>query len=60
MTEGENTAYYPLVKMDFASVAITLYYLNPTKGIMAHSHNFFNDTTEGYAVWSICRSTRSR
>ena len=56
MTEGGNTTYYPLVKMDFATAAITLYYLNPTKGITAYSHNFMNDSDN---KWNVIRNIAS-
>ena len=56
MTEGGNTVYYPLVKMDFATAGITLYYLNPTKGITAYSHNFLNDTDN---KWNAIRNVAS-
>lgn len=56
MTEGGNTTYYPLVKMDFSAAAITLYYLNPTQGITAYSHNFMNDSDN---KWNVIRNIAS-
>ena len=56
MTEGGTTVYYPLVKMDFATAAITLYYLNPANGITAYSRNFLNDTDN---KWNVIRNIAS-
>ena len=56
ITEGENTTYYSLVKIIFSTSQITLYYLDPAKGLKAHPHDFRYDTTN---KWNVIRNVAS-
>ena len=54
--EGEKTTYYPLIRLNFGTSEISLYYLDPVKGKVKHPHNFRYDTTN---TWNVIRNVAS-
>ena len=54
ITEGENTTYYSLIRLEFGGFPIKLFYLDPAKGEVQYSNDVLFTSQ-----WSVTRNTAS-